>query len=237
MAKAGILEEDGKVIYPVTGTPQGGVISAVLANIYLHYALDIWFERVVKPRCKGEAMMMRYADDFVCCFQYHSDAERFYRVLGKRLAKFKLELSNEKTKLIAFTRFETRNSNIFTFLGFDYYWTMSRAGKPLVKMQTSKKKYKAALNNIQIWIKEARIKLAMTAIFLKLKQKLQGHWNYYGVSGNYEMLAKYYAQVVNILFKWLNRSTQRKRCNWQGFKEMLNFYEIPKPCITGYWNR
>jgi RNA-directed DNA polymerase len=234
--KAGILEEDGKVVYPVTGTPQGGVISAVLANIYLHYVLDIWFEKVVKPRCRGEAMMMRYADDFVCCFRYKNDAERFYKVLGKRLAKFKLELSNEKTKIIAFTRFETRNSNVFTFLGFEYRWSMSRTGKPLVKMQTSKKKYKAALNNFLIWIKEARTKLATTAIFIKLKQKLQGHWNYYGVRGNYEMLAKYYAQVLRIVFKWLNRRSQRKSFNWQGFMAKLNYYEIPRPCITGYWD-
>lgn len=120
--KAGILEEDGEVIYPVTGTPQGGVVSAVLANIYLHFALDLWFEKVVKPRCKGDVMLIRFADDYVCCFQYHEDLVKFQRVIATRLGKFNLELSAEKTRVIKFTRFETIRSETFTFLGFEYRW-------------------------------------------------------------------------------------------------------------------
>ena len=234
--KAGILEEDGRVIYPVTGTPQGGIVSAVLANICLHFALDLWFEKVVKPRCRGDVMLMRFADDFVCCFQYHDDVQRFYNVLGKRLGKFKLELSTEKTQVIKFTRFETENGKFFTFLGFEFCWGRSRSGKPLVMMRTSKKKFRAALAAILSWIKGERCKLGTAAILIKLRQKLQGHWNYYGVSGNYEMLSKFYYQVCNIMYKWLNRRSQRKSFNWQGFKEMLKHFRIPRPRIIGYWD-
>jgi len=233
--KAGILEEDGRVIYPVTGTPQGGVVSAVLANIYLHYALDLWFEKIVKPRCRGDVCLMRFADDFVCCFQYHKDAKRFYDVLNKRMGKFKLELSQEKTLKIKFTRFETENNNSFTFLGFEYRWGVGRTGKPLVKMRTSKKKFRAAIAAILKWIKKERSKLGTAALFTKLKQKLQGHWNYYGVSGNYEMLDRLYRQVRRIMYKWLNRRSQRKSCNWSGFNEMLIHFNTPSPRIIGYW--
>ena len=233
--KAGILEEDGQVIYPVTGTPQGGIVSAVLANIYLHFALDLWFEKVVKPRCRGDVMLMRFADDFVCCFQYHEDVQRFYSVLGKRLEKFKLELSVGKTQILKFTRFETENSEFFTFLGFEFRWDLSRTGKPLVKMRTSKKKFRAALSAILVWIKKERSRLGTAALLAKLKQKLQGHYNYYGVCGNYEMLRKFYYQVCWITFKWLNRRSQRKSCNWEGFKEMLKHSLIPRPRIIGYW--
>jgi len=233
--KAGILEEDGRVVYPVTGTPQGGVVSAVLANIYLHYALDLWFEKVVKPGCNGDVMLMRFADDFVCCFQYREDERRFSKVLGKRLGKFELELSDEKTQVIKFTRFETENNNGFTFLGFEFRWGLSRAGKPLMTMRTSKQKFRAALSAILSWIKKDRSRLGTGALLTKVKQKLQGHFNYYGVSGNYEMLSKFHYQVCRLVFKWLNRRTQRKSCNWAGFKEMLSYFKVPRPRIIGYW--
>ena len=233
--KAGILEEDGRVVYPVTGTPQGGVVSAVLANIYLHYALDLWFEKVVKPRCKGDVMLIRFADDFVCCFQYSEDERRFSKVLGKRLGKFGLELSVEKTKVIRFTRFETENNNSFTFLGFEYRWGLSRTGKPLVTMHTSKQKFRAALAAILSWIKKERSRFGTSALLIKLGQKLQGHWNYYGVSGNYDMLNKFYRLVCRMVFKWMNRRTQKKSCNWTGFKEMLSYFKVPRPRIIGYW--
>lgn len=233
--KAGILEEDGRVIYPVTGTPQGGVVSAVLANIYLHYALDLWFEKIVKPRCHGDVMLMRFADDFVCCFQYREDERRFSKVLGKRLGKFRLELSAKKTQVIKFTRFETDNNNSFIFLGFEFRWGLSRAGKPLVTMRTSKQKFRAALAAILSWIKKDRSRLGTGALLTKLKQKLQGHWNYYGVSGNYEMLSKFHRQAIRMIFKWLNRRTQKKSCNWAGFKEMLTHFKVPRPRIIGYW--
>ena len=180
-------------------------------------------------------MLMRFADDFVCCFQYREDERRFSKVLGKRLGKFKLELSVEKTKVIMFTRFETENNSGFTFLGFEYRWGLSRAGKPLMTMRTSKQKFQAGMAAILSWLKKDRSKLGTTELFVKLKQKLQGHWNYYGVSGNYEMLNKFYRQACRIVFKWLNRRSQRKSCNWMGFNEMLSYFKVPIPRIIGYW--
>ena len=234
--KAGILEEDGRVILPVTGTPQGGVVSAVLANIYLHFVLDLWFEKIVKPNCDGDAMLMRFADDYVCCFQYHRDLQKLNRVMQRRLGKFNLELSVEKTRIIEFTRFETKKSKTFTFLGFEYRWGLSRKGKPLVKMRTAKKKFRLALSAIRSWIRESRCKVGTAMIMEKLRTKLQGHYNYYGVSGNCDMLRSFYHQTCRIVFKWLNRRSQRKSCNWHGFREMLEYFRIPCPRIIGYWN-
>jgi group II intron reverse transcriptase/maturase len=234
--KAGILEEDGKVILPVTGTPQGGVVSAVLANIYLHFVLDLWFEKIVKPRCDGDALLMRFADDYVCCFQYHRDLQKLRRVIDKRLEKFNLELSKEKTRVIKFTRFETENSESFTFLGFEFRWGRSRKNKPLVKMRTAKKKFRMALTALREWIKSVRCKYGTAMIMEKLRAKLQGHFNYYGVSGNCGMLHSFHRQACRIVFKWLNRRSQRKSCNWHGFREMLEHFNIPRPRIIGYWN-
>ena len=233
--KAGILEEDGKVIHPVTGTPQGGVVSAVLANIYLHFVLDLWFEKIVKVRSGGATILMRFADDFVCCFQYKDDLQKFSRVISKRLGKFNLELSKEKTRVIHFTRFETRKSKTFTFLGFEYRWGLSRKNKPLVKMRTSKKKFRQALSAMEMWIISERCKLGTAMLMKKLRSKLQGHNNYYGVCGNIDMLSSFYWQTCKIVFKWLNRRSQRKSCNWKGFNEMLNYFRIPRPRIIGYW--
>jgi RNA-directed DNA polymerase len=232
--KTGILEEDGKIVFPLTGTPQGGVVSAVLANIYLHYALDLWFEKVITPRCDGDAMLMRFADDYVCCFQYHRDLQTFRRMIEDRLGKFNLQLSRDKTRTVKFTRFETQNSEIFTFLGFEYRWERSRTGKPLVKMRTSKKKFRLALSAITQWVKRDRFD-GTTEIMEALKAKLQGQFNYYGVSGNMEMLKAFYHHTIHIVFKWLNRRSQRKSLNWSGFSELLKQFLIPQPRIVGYW--
>jgi len=181
-------------------------------------------------------MLMRFADDYVCCFQYHRDLQEFRRAIDGRLRKFNLELSKEKTRVIEFTRFETDKSETFVFLGFEYRWGLSRQNKPLVKMRTAKKKFKAALAAMGSWIKIGRCKLGTAMIMEKLRAKLQGHYNYYGVSGNCEMLCSYYHQVCLIVFKWLNRRSQRKSCNWKGFGEMLEFFKIPRPRIIGYWD-
>ena len=234
--KAGILEEDGKVVYPVTGTPQGGVVSAVLANIYLHFALDLWFEKVVKPRSAGDAIIMRFADDFVCCFQYYQDLQRINKVIAKRLGKFNLELSRVKTRVIRFTRFETRRSKSFTFLGFEYRWGLSRKNKPLVKMRTAKKKFRLALIAMKTWIRSDSRKLSTSVLMGKLRAKLRGHYNYYGVCGNIDMLRSFFRQTCLIVYKWLNRRSQRKSCNWKGFSEILKYHRIPKPKIIGYWD-
>ena len=180
-------------------------------------------------------MLIRFADDYVCCFQYHRDLRRFHQEIDGRLGKFNLELSKEKTRTIRFTRFITRNSETFTFLGFEYRWERSRQGKPLVKMRTSKKKFRQALSAIKSWVKGDRHK-GTVEIMESLRPKLQGHFNYYGVSGNMEMLKSFYHHTINIVFKWLNRRSQRKSYNWTGFMELVKQFHIPTPRIIGYWD-
>src|SRR6185369_6383117 len=181
--RAGILEEDGRVIHPQTGTPQGGVVSPVLANIYLHYVLDLWFEKVVKLKCRGGLILFRYADDFVACFEYRHEAEAFERELKTRLAQFGLEVAAEKTKTLRFGRNGGPHNGRFDFLGFEFYWEASRKGRPNVKRRTATKKHLAAIQRMKEWIKEYRHqKLRQT--MKTLKAKLQGTWNYYGLIGN-----------------------------------------------------
>lgn len=228
--KAGILETDGKVINPITGTPQGGVISPVLANIYLHYVLDLWFEKVVKPRCDGDAFICRYADDFICAFQLARDATKFYQVLGKRLLKFGLELSKEKTRLIKFSRFHKYKTR-FDFLGFEFSWGTDRKGKPHVMRYTSRDKLKNSLLNFKLWCKKSR-NFRLKKLFSILNKKLLGYYNYYGLIGNYERLREFYFNAMGILYKWLNRRSQRKSFNLDEFKAALKRYSILKPRIT-----
>ncbi|MEJ2331068.1 MAG: reverse transcriptase domain-containing protein, partial [Gammaproteobacteria bacterium] len=162
--KAGILEKDGQVIHPETGSPQGGIVSPMLANIYLHYVLDVWFEETVKAHCKGKAYLCRYADDFVCAFECESDAERFYKALGARMESFGLEVAEEKTNLLRFSRQDWHKSGTFEFLGFEFRWGRGRWGKPALKRRTARKKYRAALASFQQWCREhCRIGVASTA--------------------------------------------------------------------------
>jgi group II intron reverse transcriptase/maturase len=143
--KAGVLDTDGKVLQPVTGTPQGGVVSPILATVYLHYAVDRWFEKVVKPSCRGEACLIRYADDFVCALERQPEAERFYTMLGQRLGKFGLELSAEKTRVMPFSRQPPAPKTSFEFLGFEFRWDKDRAGKDHVTRRTARKKLRTSL--------------------------------------------------------------------------------------------
>jgi len=230
--KAGILDTDGKVIHPVTGTPQGGIVSPILANVYLHYVLDLWFHQVVKKHCRGEACLIRYADDFVCAFQYQEDAERFYRVLGKRLGKFGLEAAAEKTRVIPFDRDSPSGKSGFEFLGFEFYWGKDRGGRPHLKRRTSRKKLKASLNRFAAWCRENR-NLRLMILFRQLNAKLRGYFNYYGVVGNYASLNQFFWQAMRILFKWLNRRSQRRSFNWQGFQELLKHFRVEQPRIVG----
>jgi len=151
--RAGILEEDGAVINPTTGTPQGGIVSPVLANIYLHYALDLWVERVVRKRCSGRVVYQRYADDFVVGFEYGYEAECFFARLPDRLNKFGLEMAPEKSGIIRFSRCDLRGSKRFVYLGFDFYWARTRSGKKTVKRRTNKKKFQQALQALKAWLK------------------------------------------------------------------------------------
>jgi group II intron reverse transcriptase/maturase len=228
--KAGILE-DNKVIHPLTGTPQGGIVSPVLSNIYLHYVLDLWFTKVIKPKCEGQAYICRYADDFVCAFQYKREAETFYDELGKRLAKFGLELSKEKTRVISFSRFRKEERTSFDFLGFEFRWKVSRKGNDIIGRRTSKKKYKQALSRFTEWIKKSRNK-RITWIFERLNMKLRGHYNYYGVIGNIKRMVDYFNGVMRLLFKWLNRRSQRRSFNFKGFRELCKHFKVLRPRIV-----
>jgi group II intron reverse transcriptase/maturase len=175
--KAGILDTDGEVIHPETGTPQGGVISPVLANVYLHFALDLWFEKIVKAHCDGAAMIIRYADDFVCAFQYRRDAVKFFRVLPKRLGKFCLSVAPEKTGMMRFSRFHPSRRRRIIFLGFETYWTKDKKGLARVMQRTARKKLQGACRRIKDWIKKNR-HLKGISYIKALNRRLRGHYNY-----------------------------------------------------------
>jgi len=220
------------VIHPATGTPQGGVVSPILANVYLHYVLDLWFHKVVRKHCRGEACLIRYADDFVCAFQHQSEAEGFYRALGKRLRKFGLAMSMEKTRVIRFSRYDQSGKASFDFLGFEFRWGKERGGRPHLKRRTSRKRLRRSLKNFTIWCKENR-HLRLDILFRKLNAKFRGYYNYYGVIGNYARLMEFFKQALRILFKWLNRCSQRSSYNWRGFQELVELFNIERPRIVG----
>ncbi len=229
--RAGILTPENIVLHPVTGTPQGGIVSPILANIYLHYVLDIWFEKAVKPRCDGEVYLCRYADDFIIAFRYSRDADKFMRVLGKRLERFGLELSADKTRIIQFTRFKKESGARFEFLGFEFRWGIDRKGSDVIKRRTSRVRLRNSLKNFKEWCKESRNRRLRT-IFWLLNAKLRGYYNYYGVIGNSDSLNEFFTQAMRILYKWLNRRSQRKSFNYSTFGKILMYYKIEKPRIT-----
>ena len=223
--KAGILE-NGIVINPASGTPQGGIISPVLANIYLHYALDIWVENKVRRQCRGEVAIVRYADDFVCFFEEGDEAEAFYRQLPQRLAKFNLAVAPEKTKILRFSRlWHPKENGSFVFLGFEFRWKFSKSGKPHVWTRTAPKRLCSAINNFTEWIRKERHK-PLKYLMTQLGRKLTGHYNYYAQSGNSKALGAFYHWCTRSLFKWLNRRSQRESYNWQGFGKMLQHFKI-----------
>ena len=223
--KARVKHPEGGYEKPASGTPQGGVISPVLANIYLHYALDLWFEKRIKPRQKGRAMLIRYADDFVVAFQYQHEAAQFYSALPNRLRKFKLDVAPDKTDLIRFSRFSLASRQRFQFLGFEFYWDKTKQGKPVVRRVTARTKHKAILSMFYNWIKENRSK-RLSTILPKLKQKLMGFNNYFGLPDNSKSVSRVFYFVLHSLYKWLNRRSQRQSFNWQGFKDMLCYFQI-----------
>ena len=228
---AGIQEESGEVIHPVTGTPQGGIISPVLANIYLHYVLDLWVEKVVARKIRGAKVYMRYADDFIVGFENKVDAEQFYQELPERLAKFGLSMAEDKSGILRFSRHDMKNSGCFTFLGFEFYWANTRRGKKTVKRRTSKKKLRQSLVNLKVWLGKNRSR-PLKELAVDLRSKLQGHFNHYGVIGNSEGIWKYWHESRQIIFRGLNRRSQRLSYNWEGFNQMWNTLGIPCPRIV-----
>lgn len=229
--KAGVLEPTGEVVKPEEGSPQGGVISPVLANIYLHYVLDLWFEKVVKRHCRGKAMLMRYCDDFVCAFQCRCDAEAFYRVLPKRLAKFNLEVAPEKTRLIRFSRFHSGLERRFSFLGFEFYWGIDRSNKPRLLKRTDRRRLSAAIKSFTEWLKSHR-HLKPGVLLAAVSSKLKGHYNYYGMPGNYRSIKLFYDEAMKNLFKWLKRRSRKDRINGYRFYGWLDYFRVPTPKVV-----
>jgi hypothetical protein len=200
--------------------------------VYLHYALDLWFERVVKQQCRGEACLIRYADDFVCAFERQAEAERFYTMLGQRLGKFGLELSAEKTRVMPFSRQPPVPKTSVEFLGFECRWDKDRAGKDHVTRRTARKKLRHSLKRFTQWCRENR-NLRLGVLFARLNAKLRGYYNYYGVPGNFAGLKQFFSQALGILKKWLNRRSQRRSYNWAGYNELLAHFNLERPRIFG----
>jgi len=236
--KAGYIEMD-KLVMTEQGTPQGGNLSPALSNIFLHYVLDLWFEKKLKPQARGQAYLVRYADDFICMVQYADDAEHIEHALRERFAKFELELHTEKTRVISFGRYERQNAekqgrkaNTFNFLGFTHYCGTSRKGRFIVGRKTGGRKFLAKCKEMNNWLKRIRNCRKAKQWWPVLEAKLRGHYQYYGVSGNMRSLNRFYILTVRMVYKWLNRRSQRKSFNWRSFLKYLERYPLPRPKIV-----
>ena len=235
--KNGYMEK-GKVYTVGRGTPQGGIVSPILANIYLHYALDLWLERIVKKKCRGAVEIVRYADDFIICVQNKDEANCILKALKKRLTKFGLGLAEDKTRVIEFGRYAKENARrkgnraeTFNFLGFTHYISKSKKGKFKVGRKTERKKYAAKMKEMNKWLKSIRNQYKVEEWWPILKAKLTGHFNYYGVSENYRSIKSFYRQTIKLVYKWMNRRSQKKSFNWETFIKYLEKYRLPKPRI------
>jgi len=228
--RAGILEEDGRLEHPEAGTPQGGIVSPVLANVYLHYVLDLWYEHKVRKVNRGQSRLFRFADDFVCCFDYRHEAQAFELAVKERLAKFGLELAADKTKTLRFGRNGGEGNGRFDFLGFEFRWEPSRKGFAIVKRRTSRKKLRGAVERFTQWVKEHRHQ-KLSQLMKTVAKKHQGHWNYYGIIGNSESLSDYRTLTLRVLFRWLNWRSQRTSYTWPSFNRLLQRYAVPLPRI------
>jgi group II intron reverse transcriptase/maturase len=229
---AGVMD-GGKREYPGKGTPQGGVVSPLLSNLFLHEVLDDWFVKVVKPRMKGKAGMVRYADDAVIMCELKEDAERIYKVLGLRFEKYGLKIHPEKTKLLDFTKpgeGQRKGNSSFTFLGFTHYWTKSRKGKWIVGRKTESKRKQRAIAAIRAWCKTNRHQ-PIQEQWKTLKAKIMGHYAYYGISLNFRSIAGFYDQVRIIWRKWLNRRGWKGKQNWKAYLDGLKEWPLPEPRI------
>ena len=234
--RAGVMEE-GKWAGSEEGTPQGGSISPLLANVYLHYVLDLWFTRRYQKTCKGKARLVRYADDFVVCFLNREDATRFREELTSRLEQFGLEVEPTKTKVLEFGRNAAGNAKArgerpgtIDFLGFTHYLSKGRRGQFRMKRVTAAKKYRAALAEMKVWLKRGRNK-PLKKLMAEASAKLTGHYQYYGVTDNYRGIARFRQDVQMLLYKWLNRRSQRRSFNWEEYRKMLRRFPLPDPRI------
>jgi len=231
--KAGVLEE-GQINASEAGTPQGGLVSPVLANIYLHYVLDMWFEKRFARSCRGRAKLIRYADDFVACFTHEEDAKRFSEALIERLAEFALEVEPSKTALLRFGSYAKRQCAklglgrplTFDFLGFTHYVTQSRSKRFMVGRKTQGSRISRKLKEVGVRLAKLRTS-GGRAMMDYTKRHVQEHIAYFGVSGNSRSLKTYVYRVSRMLFKWLNRRSQRKSVNWARFGEVLKTWLPP----------
>lgn len=224
--KAGIMEAGIKRDTP-QGTPQGGVCSPICGNVYLHYVIDLWFEKVVRKQTEGQAYMVRYADDSIFCFEKQEDALNFYGALKARLALFNLEVAEEKTVIIELHKNDDQDSGTFDFLGFTHYVGRNSKGNKQVMRKTSKKKYKASILRCKEWIRSNRT-LPIKDFMKTMNAKIRGHCNYYGVTGNRSAVGNFIDEVRSLLFKWLNRRSQKNSFNWAGFALFLKKYPLPR---------
>jgi len=207
-------------------------VSPVLANVYVHYALDLWCAQIVTTHCRGEALMWRYADDWVCAFRSEKDAERLYRVLPTRLAKFTLQVAPENTKLWRLSRFHPGKQRRFSFLGFECAWMPDRQGVPRVVRRTARKKLHSACRRIAAWITQHR-HLPGRDVFHQLNARRRGHYNYYGVRGNSRSLTRFFQWAMDCTFTWLNRrGGKRRSVTWEQFTQLLDRMKIARPCST-----
>lgn len=238
MLKGGIME-DGLVHASEEGTPQGAILSPLLSNVYLHYVLDLWFDVRFRRQCRGEAYLFRYADDFVVCFQYREEAERFLSELKGRLAQFNLEVEASKTRLIQFGRFarkdaerQGREPEEFLFLGFIHSCGQTRGGSFKVHRRTSIKKYRSKLKDLKRWIQIRRHEVKTGPLLREAKRRLQGHLNYYAITDNSRMCQSFRRQFTRLLFKWLNRRSQRRSYTWERFGSALDWVGWPSVKIN-----
>lgn len=233
--KAGVKEQ-GQVSYPEAGSPQGGVISPLLSNIYLHHVMDVWFETTVKPMMKAKTFMVRFADDLIIGFKDEQDARRVLEVLPKRFSKYGLTVHPEKTRLVPFNKPRKedlepgRNTGAFDFLGFTHYWGRNKKGNWVVKRKTATKRLSGKIQAIEKWCKDNR-HLPIRDQHKTLSVKLQGHYQYYGISGNYKSLNAFRYAVSTIWQKWLNRRTHKGKRNWKSYNDLLLHLPLPTPKI------
>lgn len=226
--KSGYME-DMKYYETDKGTPQGGLISPILANVYLHYVLDLWVEKFIKVRSKGEVYYVRYADDFVLMFQYEEEARYFLKALEERLEKFGLELEMNKTRIIPFGRNKGTKDN-FNFLGFTFYNGKTRTEKYRPIILTDKSKLRQKKQNAKKWLREY-MHYPIIVVGRKLKRKIIGHYIYYGINGNYLSLVKFYNYVKYTWYKTLRKRGQKNKIKYLDFLRIWNYLEIPEPKI------
>ncbi len=242
--KSGIMEE-GVYFETDQGTPQGGVLSPVLANVYLHYVLDLWFKTEVIPQLNGYSQLIRYADDFVVCFEKEEEARVFGVALRHRMEKFGLTISEEKSKIIEFGLCECLRAKkygmkceTFDFLGFTHFCDKTRRGKFKLGRKTSHKKFSQKMKDMNLWLKSIRNRGELNEWWKLLRPKLLGHYRYYGMSGNIRLLQNFYDHTVRLAFKWINRRSQKKSYRWDQFHHFIQLNPLPKPKIyTSLYNR